>query len=165
MNFYEILQIPPTATKQEIKKAYHKLAIQYHPDKYSGSNAEEKFLEIKTAYDILYDDEKRQQYDSMTIEERAKIFDLIKQYFTEIRPEYSYIYDMIVNILYSKNETEFKDDINEMNIQKIFNKIGGKIRDGVNQKYIIVNTNNYDLYIKLKNRYNSIIKTIKIGEI
>jgi DnaJ-class molecular chaperone len=73
MNFYEVLQIPKTATKYEIKKAYHKLAVQYHPDKYNGTDAEEKFNEIKTAYDILYDDNKRQHYDSMTSEEQTKI--------------------------------------------------------------------------------------------
>ena len=53
MNFYETLQIPTTATKSEIKKAYHKMARQYHPDKYSGLDAEEKFLEIQKAYEIL----------------------------------------------------------------------------------------------------------------
>ena len=165
MNFYEILQVPHTATKYEIKKAYHKLAVQYHPDKYSGPNAEEKFLEIKTAYDILYDDDKRQQYDSMTNEERAKTFDLIKQYFTEIRPQYSYIYEIIINILYSKNEDDFKEDINEMNIKKIFSRIGEKIRDSVQEKHITVTTNTYDLYIKLKERYINSVKVLKIGEI
>ena len=164
MNFYEILQVPPTATKYEIKKAYHKLAVQYHPDKYSGSNAEEKFLEIKTAYDILYDDEKRQQYDSMTDGERAKTFDLIKQYFTEIRPQYSYIYDIIVNVLYSKNEADLKTDINEMNIKNIFNRISEKIKNSTQQKYITITSNNHDLYVKLKERYCNVIKIVKIGE-
>lgn len=71
MNFYDILQVPVTATKYEIKKAYHKLAVQYHPDKCQGKG--EKFQEIKTAYDVLYDVEKRQQYDSMSNEEKAKV--------------------------------------------------------------------------------------------
>ena len=127
MNFYEILQIPITATKNDIKKAYHKMAMQYHPDKYSGPNSKEKFIEIKTAYEILYDDKKREQYDNMSSEERAKTFDLIKQYFTEIRPEYSYVYDIIINMLYEDNEDEFKDDVNEFNIKKIFAKIGERI--------------------------------------
>ncbi len=163
MNFYEILQIPTTATKNEIKKAYHKLAIQYHPDKCSGLN-NDKFLEIKTAYDILYDDKKREQYDNMTNEERAKAYDLIKQYFTEIRPEYSYIYDIIINMLYAENEDDFKSEINEFNIKKIFSRIGDKIKSSIGGKHIVVNTNNYDLYIKLKEKYENVIKVIKIGE-
>lgn len=163
MNFYEVLQIPNTATKYEIKKAYHKLAIQYHPDKYDGPDAEEKFNEVKTAYDILYDDEKRKHYDSMTNEEQTKIYDLVKQYFKDIRPEYSYIYDSIIDILYSKNEEDFKDEINEMNIKKIFGRIGSKIKNNINRNHILITTNTYDLHVTLKERYDNVIKTVKIG--
>jgi len=164
MNFYETLQIPVTATKSEIKKAYHKMAIQYHPDKYSGPNAKEKFLEIKTAYDILYDDKKRAQYDNMSSEERARIFDLIKQYFTEIRPEYSYVYDIIINMLYEENEDEFRNDINEFNIKKIFAKIGERIKNSRKEKHIQIEANECDLYVKLKEIYENVIKKVKIGD-
>jgi DnaJ-class molecular chaperone len=166
MNFYDVLQIPQTATKYEIKKAYHKLAVQYHPDKcnLSKNEAEEKFYEIKTAYDVLYDDHKRQQYDSMTNEEQMKIFDVVKKYFKDIRPEYSYIYDVIIDILYSKNENEFKDEINEMNIKKIFGRIGEKIKNNIHKKYIIISTNTYDLDVKLKEKYENTIKIVKVGE-
>lgn len=162
MNFYDILGVPSTATKYEIKKAYHKLAVQYHPDKCQGK--EEKFQEIKTAYDVLYDDKKRQQYDSMDNDERARVFDLVKQYFTDIRPEYSYIYDSIIDVLYANNENEFKNDINELNIKKIFEKIGQKIKDNVKKKYIEVNVNEYDLYVKLREKYENSVKVIKVGD-
>jgi molecular chaperone DnaJ len=63
-DLYEILGISKTASKDEIKKAYRKLARQYHPDNNPGdAEAEERFKEVQTAYDILSDAEKRKQYD------------------------------------------------------------------------------------------------------
>ena len=62
-DYYEILNIPKDASKSEIKKAYRKLALKYHPDKNPSKDAEEKFKEISEAYAVLYDDEKRQLYD------------------------------------------------------------------------------------------------------
>ena len=104
MNFYDILNIPNTATKNEIKKAYHKMVMQYHPDKCAELNSKEKFQEIQTAYEILYDDNKRKMYDGMSSEQRSQIFDLIKEYFTDIKPQYSYIYNSILDFLYSNKE-------------------------------------------------------------
>ncbi len=64
MDYYEILQIHRDASGAEIKKAYRKLAIQYHPDKNPGDKeAEETFKRINEAYEILSNDEKRQIYD------------------------------------------------------------------------------------------------------
>ena len=62
-DYYEILGVDRNASQQEIKRAYRKLALKYHPDKSSDSNAEEKFKEISEAYAVLSDDEKRRQYD------------------------------------------------------------------------------------------------------
>ena len=62
-DYYEILGIDHSASKEEIKKAYRKLALQYHPDKNKDKGAEEKFKEISEAYAVLYDDEKRKMYD------------------------------------------------------------------------------------------------------
>jgi len=67
-NYYKILNVPKTATKREIKKAYRKLAQQYHPDKYEGNMTKEqvqdKMSEINQAYEVLSDDELRQRYDN-----------------------------------------------------------------------------------------------------
>jgi molecular chaperone DnaJ len=64
-DYYEVLGVPRTASKDEIKDAYRKLALQYHPDRNKSPSAEEKFKEISEAYAALSDDEKRQQYDML----------------------------------------------------------------------------------------------------
>lgn len=63
-DYYEVLEVAKTATQDEIKKAYRKKAIQYHPDKNPGDKeAEEKFKEAAEAYEVLSDPQKRQRYD------------------------------------------------------------------------------------------------------
>ena len=62
-DYYDILGIDKNADKKEIKKAYRKLALKYHPDKNPDKAAEEKFKEISEAYAVLYDDDKRALYD------------------------------------------------------------------------------------------------------
>ncbi len=63
-DYYEVLGVPKTATAADIKKAYRKKAIQYHPDKNPGDKeAEEKFKEAAEAYEVLSDENKRARYD------------------------------------------------------------------------------------------------------
>lgn len=64
-NYYDILGVSKSASKDVIKDAYRKLAMQYHPDRNKSLGAEEKFKEISEAYAVLSDDEKRQQYDTL----------------------------------------------------------------------------------------------------
>ena len=62
-NFYDVLGVKKTATKEEIKKAYRELCKKYHPDKNGGDDA--KIKEVNEAYATLGDDEKRKQYDNL----------------------------------------------------------------------------------------------------
>ena len=62
-DYYEILNVSRNTSKDDIKSAYRKLALQYHPDRNKSPEAEGKFKEISEAYAVLSDDEKRTQYD------------------------------------------------------------------------------------------------------
>lgn len=62
-DLYKVLGVSKTATADEIKKSYRKLAVQYHPDKNKTKEAEEKFKEINQAYEVISNPTKRQQYD------------------------------------------------------------------------------------------------------
>uniref|UniRef100_A0A3B5MAI2 J domain-containing protein n=1 Tax=Xiphophorus couchianus TaxID=32473 RepID=A0A3B5MAI2_9TELE len=62
-DFYKVLGVLPESNEDEIKKAYRKMALKFHPDKNSDPDAEEKFKEIAEAYEILTDPQKRSIYD------------------------------------------------------------------------------------------------------
>src|ERR1700745_2894057 len=63
-DYYEILGVSKSSSADEIKKAYRKVAMQYHPDRNVGDKeAEEKFKEAAEAYEVLSDDDKRARYD------------------------------------------------------------------------------------------------------
>ena len=61
--YYDILEVPPDAEQSQIKKAYYKQAMKYHPDKNPTPEAEEKFKLVSEAYQVLMDEETREQYD------------------------------------------------------------------------------------------------------
>ena len=62
-DYYEVLGIERSSSKDEIKSKYRKLALQFHPDRNKDPSAEGKFKEISEAYAVLSDEEKRKRYD------------------------------------------------------------------------------------------------------
>lgn len=74
-DYYQLLGVPKNASKDEIKKAFRKLALKYHPDHNKDNKAAEaKFKQINEAYAVLSDDEKRKQYDTYGAEGFSKRF-------------------------------------------------------------------------------------------
>ncbi|KHN87520.1 DnaJ -like protein subfamily B member 9 [Toxocara canis] len=62
-DYYKILGVAKTASTSDIKKAFRKLALKYHPDRSKEPNAEEKFRKVAQAYEVLADEKKRRSYD------------------------------------------------------------------------------------------------------
>jgi len=83
-DYYQILGVPKNASENEIKKAYRKLAMQYHPDRNLGKEkwANEKFKEINEAFSVLGDPEKRKRYDQFGMAEGINIGDIFTSPFT-----------------------------------------------------------------------------------
>jgi len=83
-DYYQVLGIPRNASAEEIKKAYRKLAMQYHPDRNPGKEkwANDKFKEINEAFSVLGDPEKRKRYDRFGTAEGINIGDVFSSPFT-----------------------------------------------------------------------------------
>src|ERR1700760_2645620 len=70
-DYYEVLGVPRDADQDAIRRAYRKLARQYHPDLNSDTDAEDRFKELGEAYEVLSDPEKRERYDRLGANWRA----------------------------------------------------------------------------------------------
>ncbi|MDD1736466.1 MAG: DnaJ domain-containing protein, partial [Methanothrix sp.] len=64
-DYYEVLGVPKDSSEKDLKGAYRKLAMKYHPDRSEEPDAEEKFKELSEAYAVLSDPEKRKKYDQL----------------------------------------------------------------------------------------------------
>eukprot|EP00271_Cylindrocystis_brebissonii_P012103 TRINITY_DN30196_c0_g1_i1.p1 TRINITY_DN30196_c0_g1~~TRINITY_DN30196_c0_g1_i1.p1 ORF type:complete len:302 (-),score=58.12 TRINITY_DN30196_c0_g1_i1:441-1346(-) len=84
---YDVLGVSPTATQQEIKKAYFKLSMKYHPDKNSDAEAATLFPKIANAYEILFDEEKRKEYDYFVEHPEQFLYNTARYYQTYYQPK------------------------------------------------------------------------------
>lgn len=171
MNLYDILGVHITASKEDIRNAYRKLALKYHPDKNPHMDTSEQFRQIQTAYEILSDDTKRWEYDHMGAEERMQLFDLIQKYFTEINPQYESVYNKVVNFVYGPDQLDLREDINRFNIKNIFARFVNRIReekerwDSIKKSRQVENPNVYhQITTSLHDRYYGMCKTITIQQ-
>lgn len=79
-DFYKVLGVSSDSNEDEIKRAYRKMALKFHPDKNSEADAEDKFKEIAEAYEILTDPKKRIIYDQYGEEGESRPFTLYSQF-------------------------------------------------------------------------------------
>lgn len=122
-NLYNILQLKHDATIAEIKTNFKRLALKYHPDRNKNKNANEVFNQIRIAYDILSDPDKRKKYDEMHETKKNKFAEkmlLFLKTLTDI--------DAIKNIM---NNPDIIKDIETNNISNLSKKLIHKILDDV----------------------------------
>lgn len=118
-DYYTILELTKDCKKIDIKKNFRKLSLKYHPDK-NGDN--EKFLKIKEAYDVLYDDEKRKLYD-------------IQLFFKDIElgeEDYELLFSYYNRFIQS-NEYKL--------MMLLYNSIPKKVKEGIFRKFKYRNSN------------------------
>lgn len=141
MNYYEILRVPSTATLIEIKRAYKKLVKRYHPDIYEGNKlfAEKKIKEINEAYEILKEEDTKQEYDAKL---HNKEYKPSKDAFVKTTTQEDFEkYRKTYNI----NKNDKKENVNHFrklniyeNMKKIFFKVDGIFEKDDKQDIVIV---------------------------
>uniref|UniRef100_A0A6C0M008 J domain-containing protein n=1 Tax=viral metagenome TaxID=1070528 RepID=A0A6C0M008_9ZZZZ len=159
-NFYEILEIKKTASNNEIKKAYKRLALKYHPDKTHNTDTCQDFHLVQMAYEILIDDVKRKQYDELTCSKKINIIQCIKTLINDlvkqkdiseiildeqlrgfvIRGEYKYIKDYIIQKINQHYNNYLYD--NDIFISSKSSNI--KNSSSIKQYHILENASEYE---------------------
>ncbi len=131
-NPYVILGLDPNKdySDDEIKKAYHKNVLKYHPDKNKSPDAAEKFIEIHTAYEILSSN--KSKYESFNIEQKNEFYNIIKNSIVAKYPNFNNYLDFFTSLFYS-SENDFKDEILNNDFNTIYSSFINKLPNAVSK--------------------------------
>jgi len=139
-DLYTILELNSSASDIDIKTNFKKLALKYHPDKNKNANAKEKFNQIRVAYDILSDSDKKKQYDSMVNYKKNKYIEILFMFIKEITNPKT-----IHNLIEKQN---IKQALKEGNISNIAQKMIDEIIDNID---VDIDVNHIDNLFMNKN--------------
>ena len=183
MDLYEILELKPTASNIEIKKAYHRLVKLYHPDKNNSATSTEKFQKIQSAYEILINDKSRQEYQKMNQTERFSFVEILEKIIKEniniseitkygielAKLDFDYIQKNFINFFKAINVSELLDFFKKGIVShKTFNSTSicsESDNDIYDDKYAEYYYNLPISYQKINNLDINIELNIKVGDI
>lgn len=132
-NPYKILDLPIDATDIQIKKAYRKLVLKYHPDKSNDPESIEKFKEIQTAYEILISKTHRNEFDNINNDiNRYEYYQTFKVIIENKYPKMFEYFKFITNLFY-KDENELKLDIDNLKFDSLYEKIINRLPSAFNK--------------------------------
>ena len=138
-DFYKILSINKNATNEEIKKAYRKKILIFHPDKNSDPQASEKFQKIRIAYQFLSDQKQKKYYDNLDKMENSSfikhLFMVYQLLVSELCDKYSLPDSTKQEIIELFNPADFKKEIIQNDFSAANKKLGDKIYQYI-QSYI-----------------------------
>jgi DnaJ-class molecular chaperone len=122
-NPYNILELDPNnenITKDDIKRAYKRLLLKYHPDKNPNINTTEQFKDIQIAYELLSDETRKYEYDNLSYNDKIKYYEELKTIIINKYPHINNYINYIIDKFYNKDEDEFKYDIEKFNFYSLY---------------------------------------------
>jgi len=143
MNLYSILELETNSSHDDIRKAYKKLALKYHPDKNPlDPGSAEKFHSVSMAYEILSDPIQRKKYDAMNPKKKQTIFDMIGQMYQRFKGSEEFKEYIKKNIFENDEaKTVLLSGDKEVIREYVYNKANGYIMGLFSQQ---INTNTDD---------------------
>lgn len=166
-NLYIILELDPhsTCSQDQIKQAYRKMASKYHPDKYTGPIQDkqlinDKFIDIKNAYDILSDVDKKQSYDMLEVSQQSEFYDVLKA-FIKSKISDDIDIDQYIKLFFDDDEDLLKKYINNLDFFGIYQQIVSRVTNIDIQDNININITG-TIYATYSEKYNNKYRKLQI---